>query len=671
MRLILLAVLGSAGMTQLSPTEQSAPDPAPRGLVRTLLRDGEPFRTRITRLPALHIPASSWPERPFSARWTADLNLDIRTRLTFSASGRGKVKVTVKGKVVLQGEALDLARLESKAHRIRKGANAVVIEYEPPKTGDATFRLYWQGRDFVREPIPPKVWSRADAAPAPVERGRAVFAARRCIQCHAPPDPLPTGSMPELAAKGPSLEKIRGRRSLAWVAEWIVNPPLMRPDASMPALFGHQSAEAAMTAGDTSPFDIVAYLFTLGGDPPKDVPASDNGGKIFAQLGCIGCHTRPELPADPTGDRVPLNRVGTKFVNAGALRDFLRNPREHYPWIEMPDFKLTATEASQLAGWLYRAAKPPPSPLVHSGDPRRGRDLVVKLGCTSCHDGLVDNKRPYPSLEHLATVDWNRKCVTDERVKGTPHFSLSAEERAARTALGARGRGVLMQDTAASFALRQIDGLRCTSCHAFDEAPDRWMHLVTETHDLDPPHEPKEGEERISQIRPTLTWMGEKLHSNWTARFIGGEIPTTRPWLKARMPAFPTRAKRLARGLSQMHGFAPTTAPEPSPKTELVKPGEFLLNKDGFGCTACHGIKDTPPYATFEFAAPKFDHVFGRLREEYYVRWMWNPTRVEHRYRMPIYATPAERITLQDEVLDGDADAQFEAMWHYLQSISN
>ena len=657
-------------MAQGVPTEQHAPDPTPHGLVRALLRGGEPFDTRVARLPALQVPAGAWPKRPFRARWTAQLNLDIRTRLTFSASGRGTVKVTIKDKVVLEGEALDLSTLESKAHRIRKGANAVIIEYEPPPTGDATFRLYWQGRDFVREPIPPKVWTRAGATPAPVERGRAVFASRRCIQCHAPADQLPDGAMPELAAKGPSLDKIRGRRSLAWVAEWIVNPRLMRPDASMPALFGHESAQAAMAAGDTTPFDIVAYLFTLGGEPPRDVPPSDNGGKIFAQLGCIGCHTRPERPADPTGDRVPLNRVGTKFVNAGALRDFLRDPRAHYPWTRMPDFKLTATEASQLAGWLYRAASPPPSPIVHSGDAARGKELVIKLGCTSCHDGLVGDKRPYPSLEHLATADWTRNCLTDKRVKGVPHFSLSGEERAALTALRTRGLGALMRDTAAAYTLRQIDALRCTSCHAFDEAPDRWTHLITETHDLDPPRAPTEGEEKISQVRPTLTWMGEKLHSDWAARFIGGELPTTRPWLQARMPAFPNRAKRLARGLAQMHGFAPTTAPNPSPTAELVAPGELLLNKDGFGCTACHGIKDTPPYATFEFAAPKFDHVFGRIRKEYYTRWMWNPTRVEHRYRMPIYATPEERITLQDEILDGDADAQFEAMWHYLQSIA-
>ncbi len=666
MRLILIATLAWSG-AGLAPSP--VPEEADAGLVREISDGERTLDVRVTRMPAFHSPARAWPDRPFQVRWTGSLNLDIRTRLTFSASGRGKVKVTIKGKVVLEGEAEDLSRLDSESQRIRKGANPVIVEYTPPSTGDATFRLYWEGKAFVREPVPPKVWTCDDNAVRPVERGRAVFAERRCVRCHTPAAPFSDMAMPELSAKGPSLERIRGRRKLAWVAEWLVNPRALRPDATMPALFGHASASDALTAGDDRPFDIVAYLSTLGGDPPEVPPAAKGGGRLFARLGCIGCHTRPEQPADPTGERVPLNRVGTRFNGTGALRDFLADPGAHYPWTRMPDFSLTADEAGALAQWLYHAAVPPPSPLVHSGDAERGRELVVEMGCVNCHDGLGVEAREFSPLKQLARADWSSGCVADEAQDGIPDFHLSDGERDALRALRSRGLSTVRYDTAAAFARRQIEALRCTACHAFDDTPDLWTRLITETHDLDPPTASKEGDEKISQIRPTLTWMGEKLHSTWTEGFLAGTTPAVRPWLQARMPAFPVRAGRLAEGMAQMHGFPVTSAAPPAPDAAKVQPGDQLLNKFGFGCTACHGIGDTPPYATFEFAAPNFDRVYRRLRPEYYTRWMWNPTRVEHRYKMPIYASTEDRLTLQEDILDGEADPQFEAMWHYIQSL--
>lgn len=638
-------------------------------------RDSRPTRSAALYVPEGTAPSAFLDAGPFTATWTGYLNLDIRTKATFTAEGSGAVKVEIKGKVVLEGEAEELRTLKSKAHRIRKGRNPIVITYTPPKVGDARFRLYWRGTKFPREPLPPKLLTRDAAQPMANEReGRMAFAKRQCIACHQPEKELPVGSMPELTMGAPSLADIGARLQPAWVAEWIVNPRRMRHDATMPALFGYESLEAAVEANDTAPFDITAYLLSIGGrdQRPPDVDVSKTGGALFAKLGCISCHTRPDRPAERKSDRIPLNRVGRKFFS-GALVEFLENPRRHWAWIRMPDFKLTDAEARELAGWMIGVARPPVSPLVHSGDAKRGAKLVQSLGCASCHDGLLEGAPGIqaPSFEAIFEVDWAEKgCASAKRdAKSTLDLGLDERTRSVLRDLGATGPASLLRRSPVEFTERQIEEARCTACHAYDDRPDLWATRVTETHDLHEDHTGEGPEGKVSQIRPTLTWLGEKLHGRWMASFISGDLPAMRPWLDARMPAFPTRAELMARGFAHAHGFPVTQAEKIATDPAMIEAGETLLSKDGFGCTACHGINDQKPYATFEFAAPNFEHVFRRLRHEYYIRWMWNPTRVEHRYRMPIYANPEDNETLQDEILDGVADRQFEAMWQYLQSI--
>ena len=71
----------------------------------------------------------------------------------------------------------------------------------------------------------------------------------------------------------------------------------------------------------------------------------------------------------------------------------------------------------------------------------------------------------------------------------------------------------------------------------------------------------------------------------------------------------------------------------------------------------------------FETEGINFHGIHERLRYEYYVRWMANPSLIDADSRMPKYGNEKGRTQLV-EVLDGNADAQFEAIWKYLQSSS-
>ena len=183
----------------LPPDHQARASAGGLGLDLRLATLGSPKLEdhRHARLVALHVPAGApaspfLPARRFTATWRGFLNLDLRTRLTFSARGRGKVKLTVRGKVLLEGEADDLSTLGSKAARVRKGENPFVLEYTAPESGDATVRLLWQGRDFQIEPVPTTVFTRGSTAESrDRSAARVSFARHRCIKCHRPETPLP------------------------------------------------------------------------------------------------------------------------------------------------------------------------------------------------------------------------------------------------------------------------------------------------------------------------------------------------------------------------------------------------------------------------------------------------------------------------------------------------
>src|SRR5690606_2467055 len=139
------------------------------------------------------------------------------------------------------------------------------------------------------------------------------------------------------------------------------------------------------------------------------------------------------------------------------------------------------------------------------------------------------------------------------------------------------------------------------------------------------------------EVLPMLTWSGEKLKPAWTKKLLAGKLDQqARPWLRARMPAFPTQAKWLAIGLSHEHGFAVDEDPRPAHDAALAKIGAQLVGEqDGFSCIKCHGIGQQPPLAPFEAPGINLVSAAERLRYTYYPRWMFDPPRVDVLTKMP------------------------------------
>jgi mono/diheme cytochrome c family protein len=172
------------------------------------------------------------------------------------------------------------------------------------------------------------------------------------------------------------------------------------------------------------------------------------------------------------------------------------------------------------------------------------------------------------------------------------------------------------------------------------------------------------------QVRPTLTWAGEKLKPEWTADLLAGKLAyKPRPYLRARMPAFPRRSLLLAQGLAAEHGCPPKSPPDPPVEEKRAEIGRMLSAKNKWGCVGCHQVGKAAAVGVFEAPGVNFAYGKERLRREFFDRWLWAPLRVEPGTKMPTMYFWGRPSQLAD-VLGGDSAKQIDALWQYLQQGS-
>ena len=643
------------------------------GLAVTFVAGGR-TDVRADRLLALYVPAGQAPTPflapgPFVVRWEGEIQSPVRGTFTFAAENSGGFKLSLNGQPLLDGPA-------AKTVTLNQGGNKLVAELPAAAQGDTFVRLTWSSKDFLPEPVPPTVLSHEPAAPelaaASVREGRLLFAQLNCAACHADAAKLPVkgSGMPELGQNAPVLADLGSRFNPHFLTEWIHDPKSFRPGTLMPkALTGPDAAQQAA--------DIAAML-TQGATPPAgklDAAQVAPGGALFANLGCIGCHQRPDAEVDgkpETLGRIPLAHLTDKYQQrAAALADYLRDPAKHYPATRMPNFRLNDEESGQLANYLLangRMIKRQPL----KGDPTRGAALLVSAGCLNCHAGMPPTTQP-PLAKVLAAGP--KGCLAPDAAgrAAAPDFGLNPAQRESLLAFLATDLASLKQDTPAEFAERQVRNLNCVACHARDGQGSAWSKVDGECkklRDALPPKEHVEGEPVPDAPIPAMTWFGEKLQTAWMTKFVSGQVEAKpRPWLIGRMPGFAHVAAGLSLGLAHQHGLPAEEPKEGAPKAELTALGEKLIDVDGgFNCITCHAVGDTPATAVFEAPAINFKQTAERLRRGYFLRWALAPVRLDPETKMPKYAD-AEGMTQLTDILDGKGAEQFEAVRQYLRTL--
>jgi cytochrome c551/c552 len=327
-----LPLLAQTAAVQAPPLPP-APDTPATGLALTLSAGGK-TDTRPARLVALHVPAGQpvspfLAAGPFTATWSGNIDRPLRSDFTFSADVTGSFKLSVNDVVVLETAGDATAEKLSKKIRLKKGANKIVAEFASDGKQDATVRLLWTGKDFPTEPVPPATLSHAvspeELAANRLREGRFLFAEFRCVACHADPTLPPRGTgMPELSQDAPVFEDLGAKYNEAWLAHWINDPHAIRPRSIMPRVFHAPAGKVDQRAAD-----LAAYFVSLGQAEDTAVAADKApiGGALFANLGCIACHSTPGAEGEDAHSRVPLAHLKAKWKPV-ALEDYLKRQRK-------------------------------------------------------------------------------------------------------------------------------------------------------------------------------------------------------------------------------------------------------------------------------------------------------------------------------------------------------
>jgi mono/diheme cytochrome c family protein len=243
----------------------------------------------------------------------------------------------------------------------------------------------------------------------------------------------------------------------------------------------------------------------------------------------------------------------------------------------------------------------------------------------------------------------------------SPDYSFSDEDRKGLQSFIRSAMPSLLHRVPIEVSQRYVDRFRCNVCHDRDGDPNLLGDVLYEESLTGLPPE------RV----PNITWVGEKLHRQWMENQFAGRLEyRARPWMKLRMPRYPTRAFDLASGLAAEHGIVDLQPLALTTDAKSVSLGHQLTLQAprGFFCVQCHAVGEQPPAGASDHRGVNFVYVRDRIRRDYFIRWITNPLRLDPGSKMPTFA-PDGKMTNIATVYGGDAQRQFAAIWEYLRSL--
>jgi cytochrome c551/c552 len=250
---------------------------------------------------------------------------------------------------------------------------------------------------------------------------------------------------------GPNLKDVRLKLRKEWIPVWLANPQAFRLGTKMPTFW--RFAEPMDTGmppmrdkdGKEQLEAIAAYLWQDSFDgklPQQQRGDTAHGKELFESRGCLACHSIGDDDNRLGGTfAANLQKVGEK-ANFDYIVRWIHNPRERWapycpkekrdlteedyknhnlPYVfdtelhsrcpndgtelqvqnmtVMPNFRLSETDARDIATYLFSLSSPPQyadASFMDSPELReKGQALIKQYGCAGCHEikGFEDEQR--------------------------------------------------------------------------------------------------------------------------------------------------------------------------------------------------------------------------------------------------------------------------------------
>ncbi|HUB10221.1 MAG TPA: c-type cytochrome [Myxococcales bacterium] len=469
---------------------------------------------------------------------------------------------------------------------------------------------------------------------------------------------------------------------------------------------------------------ITAYLWThstkneLPAAPALATASADRGRDLVSSVGCYACHkieqndARRPIATSESRDFAPdLWNIGAK-TNKLWIYWWLKNPTAMWPETKMPNLRLSDQDAADIATYLAQHtggqdfSKVPPE-FQKGYDPRafadlvtQGRSLIDKYGCFGCHsiNGFENAQKIGANLS-----DFGKKAVdlldfgdaiTDhhqqnwynwlnlklrhprayryERVDTRmPQFDFSDDEvkmlmvflKSQKGPAAVPHKYLAAQDPEKAAIItgdHLVDFYNCRGCHMIDGQGG----VIRDRYKDDPGKA-----DDLSMAPPKLNGEGAKLQPAWGFEFVKHPIPL-RPWLHVRMPTFPLTDEQatdiihwFAAKAGQSWPYAYVSTPMP-PAAEIDQAKKLM---DTLQCLHCHVLGTPGPDVDLATAAPNLYMAEQRLRPDWIVSWITNPSKIVDDTKMPSFfaggASPAPQF------FGGDAKRQIEALRDLLMHL--
>ncbi len=462
------------------------------------------------------------------------------------------------------------------------------------------------------------------------------------------------------APKNPNL------RFAAYEGNWPKVPDF---DQLKPTKSGLSAGLDLNMAGRTDNFGMrfEGYFITKGAGDYTFHLGSDDGSLLFIDGRKV---------ADSDGVHPHTWSAGKVTLTKGAhvVRvDYIQGGGEWTLNLEVEGPKMPRQDAGRLLALTEAGNPPPPPPPAGTKPPfqfdpeqaTKGHELFASLGCANCHE-FKENNQPLASklqAKPLRELNATRGCLAIEIGPAAspldaapPRYDLNATQRAALTAAlteplpgNAPTPTEQISQTFAAF--------NCSACHVRggQGGPERDRNALFLS------AIPEMGDE--GRVPPALDGVGDKLNDDWL-RHILQNGASDRPYMLARMPRFGLQnvghlVEAFVAADRQMSA-PPVTPTEPENRVKAV--GRRLVGDKALGCIKCHTFGQ---HRASGIQALNLQTMTRRLREDWFLRYMFNPQIYRPGTRMPT-GFPNGQATVRD-VYNGDPTQQLAAVWTYLK----